>query len=100
MTLKPSTGPWLLVAGGAVLLACALAGAQPLMIVFAGALVGLGFWALRGADLGRLLTGPVLLAASALSLLAAGLVSGQFIMFAMAAAAACLAWFAWQRAND
>jgi len=100
MTLKPSTGPWLLVAGGALLLVCAVVGAQPLMIVFAGALVGLGYGALRGADLGRLLSGPVLLAGSALALLAAGLVSGQFIMFAMAAASACLAWFTWQRAND
>jgi hypothetical protein len=43
VTLKPSTGPWLLVAGGALLLPCAVVGAQPLMILFAGALVGLRY---------------------------------------------------------
>jgi hypothetical protein len=69
------------------------------MVIFAAALLGLGFWSLRGPGLGSALTGPLLLAASAVALAAAGLMSEQVILIVMALASAGLACFAWLRAQ-
>ncbi|MCE2908864.1 MAG: hypothetical protein LW712_08510 [Burkholderiaceae bacterium] len=80
MTLKPNTGPYLLMAGGGILLAAGLLGLQLPMIVFA-AILGLGFWSLRGLQLGRFLTGPVLLMTSAAALVVVSLVSQQPLVF-------------------
>jgi hypothetical protein len=51
------------------------------MIVFAAILVGLGFWSLRGLELGRFMTGPILLMTSAAALVAVSLVSQQPLVF-------------------
>ncbi|MEY3271980.1 MAG: hypothetical protein RLZZ341_881, partial [Pseudomonadota bacterium] len=81
MTLKPTTGPYLLMAGGGILLAAGLLGMQLPMIVFAAILVGLGFWSLRGLQLGRFMTGPILLMTSAAALVVVSLVSQQPLVF-------------------
>jgi hypothetical protein len=53
-------------------------------------LIGLGFWSLRGLELGRFMTGPVLLAACAATVAIAGLVSQQAPVFLVALALVAL----------
>lgn len=97
MTLKPTTGPYMLMVGGLLLLAAGLVGTRLSLITFGIALLGLGFWSLRGLSLKGALVGPVLLGASGVALAIAGFIAGQVIMFAMAFAAVGLACFAWLR---
>ena len=97
MTIKPNTGPCLLMAAGAILLAAGLVGMQPPMILFGAVLLGLGFWSLRGLDMSRFLQGPMLLLASSAALAVAGIIGGHVILIVMALAAAGLACYAWLR---
>lgn len=61
MQLRSTTGPYLLIAGGAVVLITALMSFRLPVFGAAAVLIGLGFWALRGLDLNRFLGGPILL---------------------------------------
>jgi hypothetical protein len=50
MQLKPTTGPYLLMAGGGAVLILALISFQLPMFAAAAALIGLGLWSLRKFD--------------------------------------------------
>jgi hypothetical protein len=97
MRMQSSTGPYLLIAGGAVLLVAALVSLRLPMILFAAALVGLGVWALRDLDLSRFMRGPVLLGGTAVVIAAGALTSGKLALMVPALALAGLAYWARQR---
>lgn len=85
MQLKTTTGPYLLMAGGAAVLILALASLRPPIFAAAAALFGLGFWSLRKLEV-RWLNGPYLLLAAGALLLIAGFISFKLPMFVAAAA--------------
>ena len=94
MQLKPTTGPYLLMAGGALLLIAGLVSAKMLMLLTGAALIGLGFWTRRHVSVSDL-WGPYLLWAGAAALLAAGYFSATAFLCFVAAAGAGLGAYAW-----
>jgi len=79
MQLKPTTGPYMLMAGGAGVLILALLSLRPPMFVAAAVLFGLGFWSLRRFEV-KWLSGPYLLWAAGALLLIAGLIGFKIPM--------------------
>ena len=65
MQLNSKTGPYLLMAGGAALLAGALFSFKLPLLLGGAVFLGLGFWALRRLDLSLFMRGYILLGASA-----------------------------------
>jgi hypothetical protein len=97
MQLKSTTAPYLLMAGGAALLILALVSFRLPVFGAAAVFIGLGLWALRGADLSRFMAGSMLLWAAAAVLVIAGVVSFKLPMFGAAAVFAGLGFYARQR---
>jgi len=99
MQLKPTTGPYLLLAGGGAVLILALISFQLPMFAAAAALIGLGFWTLRRVAVPATL-GLYLLWAGAAALLAAGYASATAFLMFVAAAFAGLGGYAWMREQE
>jgi hypothetical protein len=101
MQLKSTTGPYLLIAGGAALLIAALISFRLPVFGAAAVFIGLGFWALRDLDLSRYMTGPILLWAAAAVLAVAGALSFKLPMFGAALVFAGLGYYAhWRERAD
>jgi hypothetical protein len=92
MQLKSTTGPYLLMAGGAGVLVLALLSLQPPMFVAAAVLFGLGLWSLRHFE-AKWLRGPYLLWGAGAALVIAGLIG--FKMPMLVAGAALIALGLW-----
>jgi hypothetical protein len=88
MQLKSTTGPYMLIAAGAVVLVTAILSAQLPVFGAAAVLAGLGVWALRDLDLSRFLDGPILMWAAAVlvGILALSSSNGALLLAALALA--------------
>lgn len=93
MQLNSKTGPYLLMAGGAALLAGALFSFKLPLLLGGAVFLGLGFWALRRLDLSLFMRGYILLGASAAVIAVAAVFSASALLFIVALALAGLGFY-------